>query len=121
MDLYVIRHAEAVALGERGITRDEERPLTEHGERQAQALGAGLPAVGVRLELVLSSPLVRARQTADHLVKQWGAGPLPVEVCKALAPDIRPRRLAKALNATGKQAVAVVGHEPSLSAWVAWL
>src|SRR5207253_1547924 len=121
MDLYVIRHAEAVALGERGITRDEDRPLTELGERQAQALGAALVAMGGQLEVVLTSPLVRARQTADGVAKQWRAGSLAVEECKALAPPVRPRKLARALNGADKQALAVVGHEPSLSRWTAWL
>jgi phosphohistidine phosphatase len=121
MDLYVIRHAEAVAQGERGVTKDEERPLTEHGEQQAQALGAGLPALGVQLDLILTSPLVRARQTADNLLKQWRAGHVEVEECNALAPPVRPRKLARTLNGADKQAVAIVGHEPSLSAWLAWL
>ncbi len=121
MDLYVIRHAEAVALGERGITEDAERPLTEHGARQAAALGAGLPHVGVKLDLVLTSPLVRARQTADGLVKHWNGTPPAVEACNALAPHIKPRKLARALLAADKQSVALVGHEPSLSEWTAWL
>ena len=88
MELYVIRHAEAVALGERGVTEDAERPLTKQGQRQAQALGTGLPGVGVQLELVLTSPLVRARQTADGLAKQWKAGTLTVEV-NALATNFK--------------------------------
>jgi phosphohistidine phosphatase len=121
MELYVIRHAEAVPLGEQGITADEERPLTPAGERQAAALGAGLPAVGVLLELILTSPLVRARQTANGLVEHWRAGPLTVEVCNALSTDFKPRKLARAINGADKQSLAIVGHEPSLSAWTAWL
>jgi phosphohistidine phosphatase len=122
MELYVIRHAEAVALGEQGITEDSERPLTEQGERQAKALGAGLPAVGVQLELVLTSPLVRARQTADGLVEHWNAEGKPaIEVCEPLALAFKPRKLARAINAVDKQQLAIVGHEPSLSTWTAWL
>ena len=121
MELYVIRHAEAVALGERGITADAERPLTSRGEQQAKALGAGLPAMGVQLELMLTSPLVRARQTADGIVKPWSNGTPAVEVCDALATSFKPRKLARAINAADKQHLAIVGHEPSLSVWTAWL
>ena len=55
--------------------------------------------MGVQLDLVLTSPLVRAHQTADLLAKHWSAGALTVEVCNALAPNIKPRKLARAINA----------------------
>src|ERR1700730_7056055 len=73
MDLYLVRHADALALGERGITEDAERPLSEEGQAQAKSVGAGLQRMGVHLNLIVSSPLVRARQTTEGLVREWAA------------------------------------------------
>ncbi len=59
MDLYLIRHADALALGERGITDDAERPLSEQGESQAQTVGKVLHRQGVALDNIVTSPLLR--------------------------------------------------------------
>jgi phosphoserine phosphatase len=67
VDLYLIRHADALALGERGITSDEERPLSEVGERQADAAARALQSRGILFDRLFTSPLVRARQTAEIL------------------------------------------------------
>ena len=70
MELYLIRHADALALGERGITDDAERPLSEQGENQCRTLAHGLLQKGITLDGLVASPLVRAKQTADLLVAQ---------------------------------------------------
>ena len=76
MDLYLIRHADALALGERGITEDAARPLSAKGESQAQRVGAVLRRKGIVLDKLVTSPLVRARQTTDLALARprmrWG-------------------------------------------------
>jgi phosphohistidine phosphatase len=121
MDIYLIRHAEALALGERGITEDADRRLSEQGEMQAQEVGLGLRRLGVKLDKIVTSPLLRAKQTTDAVLRGWPA-PLPeVHVCPYLAPDAKPKKLARYLSNLGGNTVALVGHQPHLGIWIGWL
>jgi phosphohistidine phosphatase len=120
LDLYVIRHADALALGERGITQDEDRPLSETGEQQAKGVGAGLQARGLRPAVIVTSPLVRARQTAEAIQRQFPEQP-GLQVCEHLAPGGKRKRLARFLRRLAGSAVAVVGHQPDLAQWAAWV
>ena len=100
MQLLIVRHAEA-APG----SPDELRPLTQRGRDQARALGQQLREQDVDPHAVLSSPLLRARETAAAL----GLG--PVEVDERLAPGATPEDIRDA--ATGRGAfVVVVAHQP---------
>ncbi len=121
MDLYLIRHADALDLGERGVTADEERPLSKKGEKQAAQIAAGLQRRGVQLDLLLTSPLVRARQTADALLRHGAPLVTDLQACDELAPGTKRKKLARALLATGKNVVGLVGHQPDLGTFTAWL
>ena len=121
MDLYLIRHAEAFPLGEQGITDDAARPLTPHGIEQARLVAEGLQRKGVRVEILVSSPLVRARQTAEEMVRTWAAPALDIHVTRHLAPNGKRRKLAVALAALRKDVLALIGHEPDLGQFAAWL
>jgi len=57
VDLFLIRHADAVPMGEGGITADESRPLTKKGEEQASRLASGFRAKGIHLNVVINCPL----------------------------------------------------------------
>lgn len=120
MELYLVRHAEAIRLGEQGVTEDEERTLTKKGEEQARKVGAGLAGRGVKPEVILASPLVRARQTAELLAAKWPKAP-ELQVCPALAPGRKRRKLARVVNDLAREHVVLVGHEPDLGAWAGWL
>jgi phosphohistidine phosphatase len=121
MEIYLIRHADAVPLGENETQADEDRPLTPAGETQAQTIGTGLGRKGVALQLILVSPLLRARQTVEGMLKTW-KGPAPeVQVCDELTPGKKPRKLARLLRDLEREPVALVGHEPDLSTWAAWI
>jgi phosphohistidine phosphatase len=120
MDLFLIRHAEAVDRNEFTGT-DEDRPLTAAGNAQGKALGKGLPAHGVRLDLLLTSPLVRARQTAEGILETWGTPVPELRVCEDLAPGARRKKLARCLRALGVESVGLVGHMPDLGDFTAWL
>lgn len=121
MDVYIIRHADAVPVGERGITSDEERPLSPEGEAQSRALAAALQRQDVHLDKVLSSPLVRARQTAEIMLQAWSKPAPELLLCDELGPGLRPKKLARGLRELKESSVALVAHEPDLSAWIAWL
>ena len=121
MELYLIRHADALALGERGITNDEERPLSEPGEVQAEAAARAFLTKGIVLDKLYTSPLVRARQTAEILLRIWSKPELILENCDPLAPGGKPRKLSKAIMKGGGEKVGLVGHMPDLGDYAAWL
>ena len=121
MDLYLIRHADAHALGERGITNDEERPLSEKGEAQAKAAARAFQKKGIVLDKLFTSPLLRARQTAEKLHKVWLQPNLVIETCDSLAPGGRPRKLSKFLLKSEGTKFGLVGHMPDLADYAAWL
>jgi phosphohistidine phosphatase len=121
MELYVIRHADAVNLGEQNITVDADRPLSERGKRQAKEVGAALVAKGIRPAILVTSPLVRARQTAEGMLSQFGDNPPVLQEADAVAPGFKRKDLARYLRGLNPASVAVVGHEPDLSRWIAWL
>jgi phosphohistidine phosphatase len=116
MDLYLIRHAEAEPKARAGKP-DDERALTPEGHEQARALAEAFRGHGVALDVVVTSPLVRARQTAEAFQSF-------VETCEVsplLALGVRPGKVARYLRNLGKERVALVGHNPDLSELAAWL
>jgi phosphohistidine phosphatase len=98
--LVLVRHAEA-APG----TPDELRALTPEGHEQARRLGDQLRADGIEPDAVLSSPLLRARETASDL----GFG--PPGALDALAPGATEEDVRAAVADRG-ETVVVVGHQP---------
>src|SRR2546430_5067295 len=103
VQLVIVRHAEA-ADGD----PDELRPLTPEGREAARQLGERLAADGIRPDAVLTSPLLRARQTAEELAPPAGLEPEPDE---RLAPGATAEGV-KAAAADRGQTVVVVGHQP---------
>jgi phosphohistidine phosphatase len=103
MRLYLVRHAKA-ADG----TPDELRPLTNAGRETARSLGKQLAADGVRPDAVLSSPLVRARETADEIARGVG---VQAEADNRLAPGATAGDVREAVAGRG-EIVVVVGHQP---------
>jgi phosphohistidine phosphatase len=101
--LWLLRHAEAAD----GVP-DDERPLTERGIRQAEAAGRALQTLGTNVDVCLSSPKVRAMQTA-----QYACAPLGVEV------TTEPRLAGEPFDVgdltAGLGDVLLVGHDPSFS------
>jgi phosphohistidine phosphatase len=120
MDLYLIRHADAEPLGKDGIQDDAERPLTPTGVAQCDNLAAALQRQGVHLERILTSPLLRARQTAENMLKKLKPAP-ELQTCNHLAPGGKRRKLTRFLCALGVQSIAIVGHMPDLNEYAAWL
>lgn len=107
VQLVIVRHAEAAA-GE----PDELRPLTPEGREAARQLGERLAAEGIRPDAVLSSPLLRARETAQELARPAGLAPEPDE---RLAPGATAESVKAAASERGGETVLVVGHQPDCS------
>lgn len=121
MDIYILRHATAAPLGEQGVKRDEDRPITDEGRKQVAAAAAALARMGVTFDRILTSPLLRTVQTAEELVQRLPEPRPEMVPCEALAPGGKPKKLAKALLHEEGRAVLLVGHEPDLGQHTAWL
>lgn len=121
MQLYLIRHGDAVNLGERGLIEDAERPLTEFGQVQIGRLAHSFITKGHRVNRLLTSPLVRAKETADLLAPVWTLPPEDVIVSESFAPGRSCKRWAKAIRKYAADSIAIVSHEPDLSIFTAWL
>jgi phosphohistidine phosphatase SixA len=104
MRLIVVRHAEA-APGD----PDELRPLTAAGQDAARALGERL--AGEQIDVILTSPLLRARETAEAIARGARA---PVEVDERLAPVATAASAKEAVAGRG-DTVVTVGHQPDCS------
>jgi phosphohistidine phosphatase len=109
MRLLIVRHAEAAAGNP-----DELRPLTSEGREHARTVGARLREQGFAADAIVSSPLLRARETAEAL----GLG--EPEVDELLAPGATPFDVRDAAMGRG-ETVVVVGHQPDCSKAIAAL
>jgi phosphohistidine phosphatase len=125
MNLIVIRHA--IAKDRRDFAKknagadDGLRPLTKKGKAHMRQAAGGLATLVRKVDLLASSPLVRAAQTAD-IVGDALNTPKPIQIAE-LTPNARPNALLKWLqrHAEDESTIAVVGHEPHLSTFVSWL
>ena len=106
MRLYLVRHAEAA-----GGAPDALRPLTDAGRTQARELGQTLRESGVRPDAILTSPLLRARETGLLIGRELG---VPPAVDERLAPGATPATVTEAVTGLG-ETVIVVAHQPDCS------
>ena len=116
MKLFFLRHG--IAEDGRPGTRDFDRRLTDEGVAQMRGVARGLRALDLEPEVILTSPVVRARQTAEIAAEELSAaGRLQVE--QRLACGCRFQDLAQMVDGHGPKArILLVGHEPDLSAMV---
>jgi phosphohistidine phosphatase len=122
MNLLVIRHAIALDAAEyaREHADDASRPLTPEGVKKMNKVVRGLHGLVPRIDVLATSPLTRAAQTAGIIAAGYD-GLMPVTV-GALAPSQPVRALAEWLERQRRhENVAVVGHEPSLGRVASWL
>jgi len=114
MELLIIRHAIAFERDRHRWRYDAARPLSPAGMRRARKAAAGLKAFCKAPDHLLTSPLVRARQTAQILTEVAG-WPTPTEATELSPGEGAPAVLALLGKVRGKL-VAVVGHQPELGA-----
>src|SRR5262249_18610099 len=120
MNILLIRHADAVPR-EGSDLPDEERPLTEEGKKQCRALAGALRRHGVELGKVVTSPLLRAHQTAAGLLEEWPDPKPEILTCGALAPEGKDKKLTRFIRGLDTERVTLIGHAPDLNEFLAWL
>ena len=118
--LYLVRHAIAFDRDDRWPD-DTKRPLTHKGTARMREVVEGLRELNVELDLVITSPLVRAKQTADVILAGW-SDPPALTVSDSMTPGGTPAAVGEVLaRHTKLKNIALVGHEPSLGELGAWL
>jgi phosphohistidine phosphatase len=117
MEVFLVRHAIAHARNRTRWPNDALRPLTPAGIRKFRIAARGLTDLLPRGIVVLSSPYVRARATADILVNAMRRAKLAE--CAELAANETVTRAFDLLRARKEESVVLVGHEPNLSAFLA--
>jgi phosphohistidine phosphatase len=122
MNLYVLRHGIAVEPGTPGFERDSDRPLTPEGKRRLRQIAAAMKKMDLRFDLILSSPFLRAKQTAEIIAESLKLKKQP-GFSDALTPDGNPKALIRQLNELKPvpENVLLVGHEPYLSCLISLL
>jgi phosphohistidine phosphatase len=118
MRLLIVRHAIAVPSGTPGIP-DDERPLTPAGEKRFRRAARGLAVAVPRPDVLLTSPLPRARRTAILAARAWRR--IKPQSEEALAGGSFSDVAALLNEYRGMDVVAMVGHEPDVSGLVARL
>lgn len=119
MEIYLVRHAEAVEQAE-GLA-DSTRWLTKKGRKAMQKAACRLHKKRVRPELIITSPLTRAVQTAELLMAEVGSH-AELSADSRLAPESSAEQLVELIQSRQKvDRIMLVGHEPLLSQTAALL
>jgi phosphohistidine phosphatase len=111
MDIWLLRHAAAEERSASG--GDADRELTPAGARRAERVARGLAALEPDIDVVLTSPYRRARQTAEFAARALGLEGALRETL-ALEPDRDPAEILEELAAEESRSALLVGHEPHL-------
>ena len=112
MKLFLVRHGIAVDSLSPEVRTDAQRPLTHEGIEETELVARGIKRLGVKLDLLVSSPLVRARQTAQIFQETFKLG--EIEICEALAPGVDASQVFRFLKGKKAESIALFGHEPDM-------
>jgi phosphohistidine phosphatase len=112
-ELYLIRHAVAEERGDKWPD-DTKRPLSDEGSRAMRKAARGLAGSGVTFDVMLTSPLVRTRQTAEVVAAAFDPRP-PIVAVESLQPDGSYQAVLNDLQKQSRRCrIALVGHEPGI-------
>ncbi|MGI0086937.1 MAG: phosphohistidine phosphatase SixA [Nitrosotalea sp.] len=114
MDLFILRHGEA-GRSSATVKDDSKRALTVEGEGQIKDISKGIKALGIEFDYIFTSPLLRAKQTAE-LVSKIVVSKNQIKELDELKPEGNKLQLYNKLsNLKQDSSVLLVGHEPYLS------
>lgn len=114
---YIARHGEAVAVGAPGVYSDFDRHLSPAGVAKLQKQAQGLQRMGAQWQKVLSSPLLRARQTAEILNQPIQAA---LEMTEALGDRPSIQTLVSTLQQIQETQILLVTHQPFVGQLTSW-
>jgi phosphohistidine phosphatase len=118
MVIYFLRHANAGQKHFSNAEKDEKRPIDKLGEEQSHDVGRALAAMGAAVNVIISSPLTRALQTAAIVSQELGHEE-KLAIDDSLRPEASFDQFKALLNRhKDKAAIMVVGHDPSMTEFV---
>jgi len=117
--LYIVRHGIAVEPGTPGIA-DDERRLTAKGRKRMRQIARGLRRLDLNLDRIVTSPLPRARETAEIVADALGAKDR-LETADVLRASSEPAAIQSWLRERAEERLMIVGHNPSFSDLIALL
>jgi phosphohistidine phosphatase len=122
MNLFILRHGLATEPGSAGFAKDADRPLTPKGERKLWKIAEAMEQLEIALDVIVSSPYVRARQTAEIVADALDLRK-KLELCEHLTPGGSAKKLIAFINDHQPlpENVLLVGHEPYLSELISLL
>lgn len=121
MNLFIVRHAIAVQRGTPGYDEDSQRPLTDAGRKKMKKIAKGLTGLDLELDTILSSPYVRARDTAKILAREFGRQDKVAFSDNLIPPGNFEKLIQEIHDQYDVNNLALVGHEPMLSGLISWL
>jgi phosphohistidine phosphatase len=116
MNIFLLRHGIAVEVGTPGYEKDSSRPLTSEGKHKLLKIAKAMKQLDLSFELIVSSPFVRAQETAKIVARAFGLRER-LEIADCLVPDgdkLKLIELLKRLDPAPND-ILLVGHEPFLS------
>jgi phosphohistidine phosphatase len=118
VNLYVVRHADAVSIGG-GVRSDAERPLSERGRADASVMAKVLAHIDIDIRAILTSPLRRALETGAIFGRELHR---EAESSRRLEPGFDHRLLLEEIQASSNGAgVVAIGHQPDMSLLISYL
>jgi phosphohistidine phosphatase len=122
MNLYLLRHAIAAERGSPGIGDDSQRELTSEGAAKMRRIARGMLKLDLQFDLILSSPYLRTRQTADIVADVFEAREV-LRFTDNLVPGAGGEQVVAEINKQyrKRENILLVGHEPTLSSLISML
>jgi phosphohistidine phosphatase len=121
MILYIIRHGIAVDRTDPKAPPEAERPLTAKGVQKTRSAALGLGALGAKPDVFVTSPFVRAAQTAEIFAEALGFSTDKIRVSDLLKPSASAADTIKEISQMKAKAVACFGHAPHVDSLLAYL
>lgn len=121
MILYLVRHGIAVDPNDPKSPAEPERPLTAKGVQKTRAAALGLQELGVKPDVLITSPYVRAAQTAEIFAEAMGISPQKIRMNDALKPSGNPAEITKEIIRLRAKEVMCFGHAPQLDSMISHL
>src|SRR5215831_19833302 len=121
MLLYLVRHGIAIDRSDPKAPAEAERPLTAKGVQKTRSAALGLSELGAKPDVFITSPYVRAVQTAEIFAEALGFSPEKIRVSEALKPAANPAEIVKEVLRLRAKEVACFGHAPHLDLTIAHL
>lgn len=120
MNIYLFRHGISIDRADPACPPDPDRFLTDKGKKRTKAAAEGAASLGIACDAIVSSPYLRARQTAEIAAKALGFHD-EIETDNALIWDRPPGDIAANLEGRREAAIMLVGHAPHLDELAGWI